>query len=93
VDEDIGRKRYEMTGEWRRLHNDELNDLYCSPNSIRVINSKRIRWAGNVARMGRGKVHTGFWCGDINEREHLEELGADGKIILKWIFKKWEVGM
>jgi hypothetical protein len=45
-------KRDEATGEWRRLHNEELNDLYSSPNIIRVIKSRRIRWAGHVARMG-----------------------------------------
>jgi hypothetical protein len=42
-------------GEWRRLHNEELNGLYSSPNVIRVIKSRRIRWAGHVARMGEGR--------------------------------------
>jgi hypothetical protein len=42
----------EATGEWRKLHNEELNDLYCSPNTVRAIKSRRMRWAGNVARMG-----------------------------------------
>jgi len=45
-------RRDEVTGEWRRLHNDELNDLYSSPNIVRVIKSRRMRWAGHVARMG-----------------------------------------
>jgi hypothetical protein len=45
-------KRDEATGEWRRLHKEELNDLYSSPNIIRVIKSRRMRWAGHVARMG-----------------------------------------
>jgi hypothetical protein len=48
----FGLKRDEVTGEWRRLHNEELNDLYCSSNIIRVIKSRRMRWAGHVARIG-----------------------------------------
>jgi hypothetical protein len=48
----FGPKGDETTGEWRRLHNAELNDLYSSPNIIRVINSRRMRWAGHVARIG-----------------------------------------
>jgi hypothetical protein len=48
----FGSKSDEVTGEWRRLHNEELNDLYSSPNMIRVIKSRRISWAGNVARVG-----------------------------------------
>jgi hypothetical protein len=50
----VGPKRDEVTGEWRRLHNEELNDLYSSPNIIRVIKSRRMRWAGQVACMGEG---------------------------------------
>jgi len=48
----FGPKRDEVTGEWRKLHNEELNDLYCSPNIVRVIQSRRMRWAGHVARIG-----------------------------------------
>jgi len=48
----FGQRRDEVTGEWRRLHNEELNDLYSSPNIVRVIKSGRMRWAGYVARMG-----------------------------------------
>ena len=48
----FGPRRDEVTGEWRRLHNEELNDLYCSPNIVRVIKSRRMRWAGHVACMG-----------------------------------------
>ena len=52
----FGPKRDEVTGEWRKLHNEELNNLYSSPNIVRVIKSRRMRWAGHVARMvvGRG---------------------------------------
>ena len=49
-------RRDELTGEWRRLHNEELNDLYSSPNIVRVIKSRRMRWAGHVARMGEERV-------------------------------------
>jgi hypothetical protein len=51
----LGPKRDEVTGEWRRLHNEELNDLYSSTNIIWVIKSRRMRWAGHVARMGAGR--------------------------------------
>ena len=47
--------RDEVTGEWRKLHKEELNDLYCSPNIVRVIKSRRMRWAGHVARIGERK--------------------------------------
>ena len=48
----FGLRRDEVTGEWRGLHNEEINDLYSSPNTVRVIKSRRMRWAGHVARMG-----------------------------------------
>ena len=48
----FGPRRDEVTGEWRRLHNEELSDLYSSPNNVRVIKSRRMRWAGHVTRMG-----------------------------------------
>jgi len=52
----FGPRRDEITGEWRRLHNAEINDLYCSPNIVRVIKSRRMRWAGHVVRMGEERV-------------------------------------
>jgi len=57
----FGSRRDEETGEWRKLHNEELNELYCSSYTVRVIKSRRMRWAGHVARMGREEVCTGFW--------------------------------
>jgi len=55
-----------------------------------VIKSRRMRWAGHVERMGKGEVHTGFCWGNLREREYLEEASIDGRIILKWIFRKWD---
>jgi hypothetical protein len=52
----FGPKRDEVTGEWRKLHNDELNDLYCLHNIVRVVKSRRMRWAGHVSRMGEERV-------------------------------------
>jgi len=60
----FGPKWDEVTGEWRKLHSEELNDLYSSPNIVRVIKSKTIRWAGHVARMG-------FWWGNLREKRPL----------------------
>jgi hypothetical protein len=89
----FGAKRDEATGDWRRLHNEELNYLYSSPNIIRVIKSRRLRWAGHVARMVEREVHTGFWWGDLREGDHLGDQGVDGRIILRRIFGKWDGGM
>jgi hypothetical protein len=51
----FGPKRDEMTGEWRKLHNEELHNLYSSPNIIRIIKARKMRWAGHVARMGENR--------------------------------------
>jgi hypothetical protein len=51
----FGPKRDEVTGEWRKLHNEELHDLYSSPNIIRIIKARRMRWAGHTARMGENR--------------------------------------
>jgi len=59
----FGPKRDEITGEWIKLHNGEFHDLYSSPNIIRVIKSRRMRWAGHVARMGEMKDIYGVLVG------------------------------
>jgi hypothetical protein len=88
----FGPKGDEVTGKWRKLHNEELNDLYCSPYIVREIKSRRKRWAGHVARMGRAGMYTGFWWRNLRERDHLEDTGVDGKIILRWIFRTCDGG-
>jgi len=69
----------EVTGEWRKLHNEELNDLYCSPIIVRVIKSSRMRLAGNIAEWGRREAYAGFWWGNLRERDQWGDPGVDGK--------------
>jgi len=57
-------KRDEVAGEWRKLHNEELSDLYPLPNIVRVVKSRRMRWAGHWCLWGRGEACTGFFCGE-----------------------------
>jgi hypothetical protein len=80
--------RNEVRGEWRKLHNEELNDLYSSPSFVWVIKSRRTRWVGHVWRRGMYRV----WWENLRERDHLEDPGIDRRIILRWVFRKWDVG-
>ena len=89
----FGPWRDDITGKWRRLHNEELNDLYSSPNIARVIKSRRMRWAGHVARMGEERGCIGSWCGNRRVRVQWGDLGIDGCIILRWISRRWDVGI
>jgi hypothetical protein len=75
-------KRDEITGKWTRLQNNELYGLYSSP---RVIKSRKMRWAG-MCHIGTYRVLVGH----LGKRDYLEDLDVDWRIILKWIFKKWE---
>ena len=59
----FGTKRDEVTGEWRKLHNEELSDLYSLPNIVRVVKSRRMRWVGHVARMVEGRGGHRFLVG------------------------------
>jgi len=78
-------KRDKVRGDWRKLYNEELNDLYSSPSIIRVIKWRRMRWTGHVARMGkRSGMYRVFWGGDP---------GVNGRIILRWIFREVECGV
>jgi hypothetical protein len=66
----FGPKRGEVTGEWRKLHNEEVCDLYSLPSIIRTIKSRQMRWAGHVAQMGRSGRHIGYWWESQRERDH-----------------------
>jgi hypothetical protein len=74
--------------EKRKLHNDELHSLYSSPNVVRELKARRMRCTGHVARMGRGKVFTGFWLGGPKARDHWEDLCVGGRITLIWTLRR-----
>ena len=84
----FGLKRDEVTGEWRKLHNEQLSDLHSLPNIVRVVKSRRMRWAGHVARMGEGRGVHRVLVGKPRERDHWGDPDVDGRIILRWIFRK-----
>jgi len=75
----FGPRRDEVTGEWRRLHNEELNDLYCSPNIVWVIKSRTIRWAGHVAHMGEER---GVYMVLVGKPEGRRPLGRPRR---RWV--------
>ena len=82
----FGPKREEVTREWRKLRNEELNDLYSSSNIVRVIKSGIMSWAEHVACMGDGRGVYRILVGNLRERDP----GIDWRIILRWIFRKWD---
>jgi len=84
----FGPKRDEVTGEWRKLHKEELNDLYSSSNIVRVIKSRRMRWAGHVAGTWRGEACTGFWWGNVRERDDWEDTGVYDNTRIKMHLQK-----
>jgi len=75
-----------------KLHNEELNDLYPSPIIVRVIKSRRIIWAGYALRMGERRGVYRALVGKPEEKRPLGNPSVDERIILKWVFRKWDVG-
>jgi hypothetical protein len=71
-------KRNEVIGGWRKLHNEELHNLYSSPSIIRIIKSRRMRWAGHVGQIGRKGIHIGYWWESQKKRDHWEDQGVSG---------------
>ena len=82
----FGSRWDKVTGEWRKLRSEELNDLYCSLNIVRVIKS-RMRWTGNVARMGERR---GIYRVLVGKPERKKPLGRPRR---RWIFRKWDEGV
>jgi uncharacterized protein (UPF0128 family) len=89
----FGPKWDEVTRTNRSLNKGRLYDLQYSPNIIREIKSRRRRWARIVACRGRGEIYTGYWLAKLRERDNLEDTEEEGRIIIKWIFKKCYGGM
>jgi len=89
----FGPRRDEVKEEWRRLHIEKLNNLHSSTNIVRVIKSRRMRWAGHLARVGEERVCIGSWWGNRREGDHWGDLGVDGWMILGWICRGWNVGI
>jgi hypothetical protein len=88
----FGPKRDKVTGEWRRIYNEEFNDRYFSTHTIWVIKSRRMRWVGHLSHIEDKRCAYRVLVGKPEERDHFEDLGRDGRIILKWIFKKRDWG-
>ena len=78
----FGAKKDEITGEWTKLHNAELHALYSSPNIIRNLKSRRLRWAGHVERMEQSRNAYRVLVGKPESKRGQE---VDGRIILKWV--------
>jgi len=81
----------EVTGEWRRMHEEELLDFYTSPNIVGVIKLRRMKWAGHVARIGEERVCIGSWWGKRGEGDLWGDLGVDRRIIVERISRRCEV--
>jgi hypothetical protein len=88
----FGLKKDEVTGDCRKLNNEELGDLYSSSNIIRVIKSRRMKWAGHVACMEERRGTNGVFVGIPEGTRLMEDEGVERRIILRWVFRKWDVG-
>jgi hypothetical protein len=81
-------KGEEVTGGWRKLHNEELHSLYPLLNIIRIIRSRRMRWIGHLASMGEKRKAYKFYLENLEGRDDVSDLGVDVEIILKWFLKE-----
>jgi hypothetical protein len=86
----FGPKRDEVTAEWRKLRNEELSDLYSLPSIVRVVKSRRMRWVGHVALMGERRGVRRVLVGKPEGKNQRGDPDVDGRIILRWTFRKWD---
>jgi hypothetical protein len=84
----FGPERDEVTGEWGKLHSEELHNLYSSPEIIRQIKSRRMRWARHVAHMGEERKLYRVLVGKPEGKNHLEDQGVDGRMGSEWILRE-----
>jgi hypothetical protein len=91
VEENIKTQGKNVPGEWRKLHNEDFHDLYCSPTIVRVIKSKIMSWVGHVARMGRGEACTGVLMGKSEGKRHMGIPRCRWED--RWIFRKCDAGL
>jgi hypothetical protein len=81
-------KKDEVTRDWRILHNEELHNLDSSPNIIRMIKSRRMRWSGHIVRMERRGMHILYWWGSQKQRDHYKDQDVSCWIMLECILER-----
>jgi hypothetical protein len=89
----FGPNRDEIMGEWRKLHNEELHNLYSSPDIIRQVKSRRMRWAGHVARMGEERKVYKVLVGKLEGKRRSEDQGVDGRMGSELILERMVWGV
>ena len=89
----FGPRRDEVTGEWRKVPNEEFNDLYCPPNIVQVIKSRSMRWAGHEACMWERRGVYRVLVGEREGKYHFGDPDVNGRNLLRCIFRNWDVGV
>jgi hypothetical protein len=88
--QELGLRGMRLTGEWRKVHNEEINDMYYSSNIVQVIKSRRIRWPGHVAHMWEGRGVYRVLVGKPEGKRPLWRPKRNLRLILMWIFRRWD---
>ena len=83
----FGRKKEDVVGNWRKLLTEEVYNLPSKLNITRAIESINLIWTGRVTHMERREIYTGFWWGNVKEKDRLEDVGVDKRVMLKRILQ------